>query len=470
MKLKFNGSMATFLVSTLHCIAISSSAATNKNTTNLEIEKDLLSGTESPILIVVSYDGFRNEYFKRNVTPTMLKFRQEGIYTDRMLNVFPTKTFTNHFSIATGLYPDAHGVLANSLYDTVDGPLDYSYKLFHYNNSIQPIWVVNEKANGVSGCMMWPGSNFNYSDTGCTYTLKYNSTLPLMERVDTMIKWLTDPIKPANLVMFYSEQPDKLAHITGPDTKNITEVVSALDLLTKYIQEQLIEHNLQNRTNVIHLSDHGMAGVPTARFINLTDYLEADSCKMYGSSPVLQIVPKEGKLEYVYQTLKNASKLNGHFDVYKSEELPTRWHATNQQRYGPIIAVAKINYGFQDLWEYAKDDGTSYGVHGYDNEEELMHPIFMAKGPAFKSGGIQAKPFESVDLFHLFTKILGINDSLVTDGSTERILQLLAAEESSESSYTLTILIISICVLAIISGIIFYVMRVQRKKNYYSPT
>lgn len=67
-----------------------------------------------------------------------------------------------------------------------------------------------------------------------------------------------------------------------------------------------------------------------------------------------------------------------------------------------------------------------------------MHPIFMAKGPAFKSGGIQAKPFESVDLFHLFTKILGINDSLVTDGSTERILQLLAAEESSESSYTLT--------------------------------
>lgn len=50
---------------------------------------------------------------------------------------------------------------------------------------------------------------------------------------------------------------------------------------------------------MIHLSDHGMAGVPTARFINLTDYLEADSCKMYGSSPVLQIVPKEGRYQNV---------------------------------------------------------------------------------------------------------------------------------------------------------------------------
>ncbi|XP_055843677.1 ectonucleotide pyrophosphatase/phosphodiesterase family member 5-like [Episyrphus balteatus] len=470
MKLNYNGSVITFLVSALQCVALSSSAATTTTHNNRTLlAKDDQSQTEKPILIIVSYDGFRNEYLKRNVTPNLLKFRSEGIYTDRMLNVFPTKTFTNHFSMATGLYPDKHGILANSLYDTKEGPLAYSYKLFHYDESIEPIWIVNEKANGHSGCMMWPGSDFNYTNKGCTHMLKYDRTVPLMDRVDTMMKWLTDPIKPANLVMFYSEQPDKLAHIVGPDTQNITDVVASLDLLTKYIQEQIIAHKLQKRVNLIHLSDHGMAGVPTTRFINLTDYLEPDSCKMYGTSPILQIVPSEGKLDYVYETLKNASIVEGHFDVYKSKELLKRWHATNEQRFGPIIAVAKMDYAFQDLWEWAKNDGTAYGVHGYDNEEELMHPIFMAKGPAFKAGGQEVKPFESVDLFYLFTKILGINDTSIRDGSAARISHLFATE-TVETSHTTTIVLVSACGLAIIAGIAFYVMRVQKRRNTYSPT
>lgn len=469
MKLVFNGTVASFLVFTLNCV-VSSSAAAAVTNNEPPPTRATESQEEKPILLIISYDGFRNEYLERNVTPSMLKFRNEGIYTDQMLNVFPTKTFTNHFSIGTGYYPDKHGVLANDLFDSKVGYLNYSYDLFHYNSAIQPIWVVNEKSNGNSGCMMWPGSNFNYTGVGCTYTQAYNSSVLLKDRVDIMMKWLTDSTKPANLVMFYSEQPDKLAHIVGPDTQNITDVVATLDSLTKYIQEQLVAHKLENRTNVIHLSDHGMAGVPTARFINLTDYLEKDSCSMYGTSPVLQIVPVEGKLEYVYETLKNASKSNGNFEVYKTEDLPKRWHATNPQRFGPIIAVAKMNYAFQDLWKFAKDDGTSYGVHGYDNREELMHPIFMAKGPAFKNGGQEGKPFESVDLFHLYTKILGINDPTVRDGSAERIMNLLAATESDESSHTVATVIVSLCVLAVISGIAYYVVRKRNHRNTYSPT
>lgn len=115
-----------------------------------------------PALLVVSYDAFRPEYFRRGVTPHMNEFRTEGTSAEFIYNVFPTKTFPNHHSIATvgyshyfyfwprfknsilrfqGFYPKSHGILANSLYDSKLGELGYSYDLFHYNESIWPIWV-----------------------------------------------------------------------------------------------------------------------------------------------------------------------------------------------------------------------------------------------------------------------------------------------------------------------------------------
>lgn len=65
-----------------------------------ELDAERLSSTE-PALLVISYDAFRPEYFNRNVTPFMDQLRKEASSAEYMRNVFPTKTFVNHFSIAT---------------------------------------------------------------------------------------------------------------------------------------------------------------------------------------------------------------------------------------------------------------------------------------------------------------------------------------------------------------------------------
>lgn len=70
-------------------------------------------------------------------------------------------------------------------------------------------------------------------------------------------------------------------------------MVARLDNLTQYIQEKLIDTGLNNRLNVIHLSDHGMKGVAPPKFIYLDEILSGDNCDFYGSSPLLQIVPKD---------------------------------------------------------------------------------------------------------------------------------------------------------------------------------
>lgn len=53
-------------------------------------------------LIVVSFDAFKPDYFEQYTTPFFQQFFEAGVRATGMIPVFPTKTFVNHFSIATG--------------------------------------------------------------------------------------------------------------------------------------------------------------------------------------------------------------------------------------------------------------------------------------------------------------------------------------------------------------------------------
>lgn len=77
----------------------------------------------------------------------------------------------------------------------------------------------------------------------------------------------------------------------------ITDMVHRIDKLTEYVEEQLAKTGLNERVNVIYLSDHGMSTVTEPYFIDLAKYVGNDTCKFYGTSPTLQVVPNDrGKL------------------------------------------------------------------------------------------------------------------------------------------------------------------------------
>lgn len=96
----------------------------------------------NPLVVIMSFDGFRYDYLNRNLTETIIHFRNGGSFPPYMTSIFPTKTFPNHFSIGTGLYAEIHGVLDNKVFDkTLNKTLGYGFELFHYNEDIIPIWV-----------------------------------------------------------------------------------------------------------------------------------------------------------------------------------------------------------------------------------------------------------------------------------------------------------------------------------------
>jgi hypothetical protein len=68
---------------------------------------------DSPYLILVSIDGFRWDYQSTYETPALDRIAATGLRAESLQPVYPSLTFPNHFSIATGLYPAEHGIVHN---------------------------------------------------------------------------------------------------------------------------------------------------------------------------------------------------------------------------------------------------------------------------------------------------------------------------------------------------------------------
>lgn len=429
---------------------------------------------KSPALLIVSYDGFRPEYFNRNVTPYMNRLRNEETAANYMQSVFPTKTFVNHFTIATGLYAGTHGVLANSVYDhKLNRNLNYSSDLFHYNPAIRPLWTLNELAGGHSGCMMWPGTDYVYSNRSCTFMQVYNISIPYKERVDMVIGWLTHAKTPANLVFLYVENPDHDAHIYSTDSPLVTDIVGRLDSLTKYIQDQLVAVNLSDRVNVVHVSDHGMTNVAMPRYIDLGKWLLNGTYQWFESSPVLQVIPMANANESdILRRLQNGARENGHFRVFTRENLPERWHLLNEQRMGPILVVADVNYGFQDRFKkaegYLKKYNLSitpereYGLHGYDNAEPIMRAIFFAKGPLIRRRN-RINEMHNIDLYNIFCKILNLTPD-ANNGTVTAIGMVLI--EDWRSYWMYYVMGGSAGLIGIFVGVAVYIVKRKNRQVY----
>src|ERR1700761_3165891 len=69
-------------------------------------------------VVMVSLDGFRYDYVKKYGAKNILALGEKGASApEGMIPSYPSLTFPNHYTLVTGLYPEHHGIVANSFYD-----------------------------------------------------------------------------------------------------------------------------------------------------------------------------------------------------------------------------------------------------------------------------------------------------------------------------------------------------------------
>lgn len=68
-------------------------------------------------VVLISIDGMRWDYIEKHGAPNLKAMGDRGVRAQKLIPVYPTKTFPNHLSIITGLLPVNHGIVDNKFCD-----------------------------------------------------------------------------------------------------------------------------------------------------------------------------------------------------------------------------------------------------------------------------------------------------------------------------------------------------------------
>jgi predicted AlkP superfamily pyrophosphatase or phosphodiesterase len=379
-----------------------------------------------PTVILISVDGFRWDYLDQFKAPVMQRLAKNGVRAKAMIPVFPTKTFPNHYSIVTGLYPAHHGIVANTMYDPeFDARFSLSDREAVRDSRWwggEPLWVTAEKQHQRSGILFWPGSEAAIMGVRPAYWKEYDDDFPNAARVDTVLNWLDLPAarRPTFLTLYFSEIDDA-GHRHNPISSEVQKAVRRIDRVLGRLVKGLEGRGIFEQVNLIIVSDHGMAAVEPGQVIFLDDYLDLEKARVVDWNPVLAVRPGQMSEDEIYQVL---AKAHPHLQVYRKAELPERLRYSQHRRIAPIIGIAG------DGWKISRretkntaEDFRATGDHGYDNQLASMRAIFIARGPAFKTGLVTA-PFQNIHLYHLICAILKLQPA-PNDGNLDSVRVML---------------------------------------------
>uniref|UniRef100_A0A7E4ZV59 NUC domain-containing protein n=1 Tax=Panagrellus redivivus TaxID=6233 RepID=A0A7E4ZV59_PANRE len=401
---------------------------------------------ETPPLLLISFDGFRADYFTRNLTPTLKHLFECGVTTPHMISSFPSITFPNHYSIVTGLYPGYHGIVDNALFGVDphnagdDAPLANKKKLGVNDVGAEwfggePIWNTVHKAGKKSAISFWPGSEVPIQGLRPDYWQVYKTNYMKGEklRIEEIINYLNlpSPERP-DFYTFYYNNPDHFGHVFGPDSHEVDEILQYVDSLVIYLLKRLDEEGLLGCINIVFVSDHGMENLKQSPefHANLASVMDSYPFKVDAVSSVVGHVYVEKEEVPPGKSLLDNFRVcrGGHpFAAWTRQDIPRRYHYTTKRAGSLIFESEPGSKFFKDKLQLRKGD------HGYDPLVPHMNAIFGAIGPSFKKG-VTVEPFQNVELYNLFVDLLQLPNRAKTNGTIGRLNDLLIKPTSTYAS------------------------------------
>jgi predicted AlkP superfamily pyrophosphatase or phosphodiesterase len=365
----------------------------------------------APILILISFDGFRWDYVDRGETPNLKALAVRGVRAKSLIPSFPSVTFPNHYTIVTGLYPSHHGIIANAFSDPA-WPERFTMTALTSRDGGwwggEPIWVTARRQNLRSGAMFWPGSDVPIGGIYPNYWTAFDDNMPNVDRVNHALDQLALPEgeRPSFLTVYFSEV-DHVGHDYGPDSPEMAEALRHVDASLGLLETGVGQLHLGDRTTFVVVSDHGMASLSDNRVIFLDDYLDLSRVVVEEWGEVVQLRPRTGSAEDIYRAIRGK---HPSMTVYKREEMPARFHYRDNARIQPVLALAAEGWEITShaRWQADVDRHRKRGgAHGYDPALPSMHGIFVATGPRLKRGLVTAE-FVNIHIYDFLCAVLGL--------------------------------------------------------------
>lgn len=390
---------------------------------------------KAPTVILISLDGFRYDYVERFKPENITKFISEGTQAKSMISSFPSKTFPNHYTIATGMRPERHGIVDNTFYNPEKdqvyaiGKRELVTDGSWYGGT--PLWVLAEQNGIKAASYFFVGSEAAIQGVRPSYYYDYDGRVNNLTRIAKAFEWLQmpDSIRPRMITMYFSDMDD-IGHRFGPSNdEQISRQLKKLDAELGALFEGV--KSLEQEVNIIIVSDHGMVDVTLENRILLDQIVEGVDARIVNSGALAHVYLKNPDDKKA--ALESLKTKNGNFRIVDPADLEYyKDLSVHGDKIGDLIILADVGYylandqGYLDVVarRMRMDGSTARGEHGFDPQAQEMHAIFYAKGPQIKQG-IIIESFENIHVYPLICTILGLPIPSDIDGKVEVLQPIL---------------------------------------------
>lgn len=363
---------------------------------------------DKPVVILVSVDGYRWDYPELYPTPAIERLVATGVRGERLLPVFPTLTFPNHYTLATGLAPARHGIVGNEFPDgdrryalrDRDAVEDGSY----YRGA--PLWNLAEFQGMVAACFFWVGSEADIQGVRPTHWRRYDDEIPNEARVDQVLAWAAEaPETRPRLITLYFSDVDDWSHYRGVGSEGFHSALARVDAALGRLLDGIEALPHADEVFLLLVSDHGQIGYREEPPLVLADHISLEGLSLVDNGPAVyawQDSPDPAAAERLAERI-NARWLHGR--AYTRRTAPEHWGLADNPRQPDIVFQA--NEGYAVLSSPDRSRTMSVGDHGWAPEAPGMHGIFLARGPGLAAGG-RIGPVDARAVYPLVAGWLGL--------------------------------------------------------------
>jgi len=379
-----------------------------------------------PILVLVSFDGWRWDYISRARAPNLQALASHGVRAKGLIPSFPSKTFPNHYTIVTGLYPEHHGIVSNNIVDP-GFPERFSMTAETAKDARwwggEPLWVTAIRQGRRADAMFWPGSEAAIGGVRPTEWRPFDDKVLNADRVKQVLDWLAlPPDQQPSFVTLYFSEVDHAGHDYGPDSPQVLEAAHHLDEALGQLVSGVRTLRLLDRTSFVVVSDHGMSQHRDGHTIFLDDYLDLSTVDVIDWTPILELAPlstssnspssssssgSSVSVDEIYRALKGKHRS---LAIYKREAVPAHLHYRDNPRIPPIIGLEDDGWmitSHKRLADARKEGRKMGGDHGYDAQYQSMHGLFVAAGPRIAPRRLVPE-FQNIHIYDFLCEILGL--------------------------------------------------------------
>jgi len=365
-------------------------------------------------VILISIDGFAYHYLDKFQPDNILSLVKGGTHAKGMMPIFPSKTFPNHLSMVTGLYPAKHGIVQNKFYHK---ELKQNYTLGAGKNNnkwltAKPIWTLAEQQSVKSAIYFWPESETQIDGVLPSYFFPYKHNTPNEQRVNQIVNWLKLPekSKPEFIVAYFSTV-DSAGHDYGLDSPELAQAVTEIDHTIGQLIER-VKRETASTPNIIIVSDHGMTTAGGKDTIEWRPLLSSfKNLNVVNGQTQLYVYENEKDDLIAVQKQLSKSPLAENFQVFINGNYPEHWHFNVKNDVVPdMIINALAPHTFVDERSHIGE-----ATHGFDPiKTKGLSALFIANGPNIKANTV-IESFENIHVFSLLEKLLALNKSTNVD-------------------------------------------------------